>query len=295
MIRHFGMKGGQPPIETTKPDLLNKAGYDIFWVVNEFEGPRRLAKNLTKINYWFIEVDDVDKETQLRTLKNSPLRPSLIVESKRGFHAYWRAKEATLENWRPVMSRLVNFFSSDPKATDPLRLLRAPGFYHLKDPEDPFFVGVVWESEVEYAESRLLLVFQPSSKHEPAVSPTFPVGTVGSGGFWHTVGQLRADEALLRLSGHWLCNGEMITLASLRSNGTRNVIVNGKETGLFIGQHGRLHGMKLGTSIATWVKWYGWEWRTIAEEFKKLFPALGEQNADEATEEHQQPSEHLCP
>src|SRR5688572_10106295 len=127
-------KRGSFPVSPEEAERLNGDGYGIFWVVNEFLPPRKTA-NLERINYWFVECDEGTKEQQLERLRRAPLLPSFVVESKRGMHAYWAALDASLDNWKTIVRwGLVPALGGDPKATDPLRLLRAPGFNHVKDP-----------------------------------------------------------------------------------------------------------------------------------------------------------------
>jgi hypothetical protein len=39
------------------------------------------------------------KEIQDKLIKNCPLKPSLIIESKSSYHMYWFAKDGIIEKW----------------------------------------------------------------------------------------------------------------------------------------------------------------------------------------------------
>jgi len=135
-----GDKKSKAPFEITEDleeDLQNK-GYGIFWVVNEIEGDRK-AENCKKINYWFCDIDSKiagSKEKMLQDISNSRIKPTHIIETKNGFHCYWRAKNATIENWKKIEEGLVKKFNADPARTDLCGLLRKPYSAHLKDYEE---------------------------------------------------------------------------------------------------------------------------------------------------------------
>src|SRR5690606_4836257 len=113
----------------------------IFISVNDFKTPQRRISNLKQVVSWAIDIDDAPKEEQLERLRKG-LMPSLVVESKRSLHAYWRAKDATFDDiektkqaWDLVQSdRLIPFYEADKNAKDIARVLRMPGYYHMKNP-----------------------------------------------------------------------------------------------------------------------------------------------------------------
>ena len=139
----------------------NKKGYGIFWVLNDFEGARK-KENLTKINYWFCDIDKGTKAEQLKRIKSLLIQPSFVVETKNGYHCYWAVEgEATLENFERIEEALIKLLDGDVHCKDPLRLLRSPGFYHMKDPDAPFMVDFVegLGSDRYYTEKQMLDVF----------------------------------------------------------------------------------------------------------------------------------------
>lgn len=114
--------------------------------------------------------------------------PTAIIETKNGIHAHWlfsssldviRApidpnNEETaemedgdldlIERYKRLEAALVNRFWSlgaDPQVKDPSRVLRVPGSFHLKDPNDPFLTRLVFFSKenrypIEFLESKIL-------------------------------------------------------------------------------------------------------------------------------------------
>lgn len=220
-------------------------------------------------------MDAGTKDEQRARLNRSPLEPSLIVETKRGYQAYWNAKSgASQEHWNDVMiNRMVPYFGADPNARDIARILRAPGFYHMKDPSDPFMVSVVYRAEVSYREEQMLQVFPDKSK--PKEVRKTREYRESNDGFWWAAGELDCADALTRLSGHPAVGFEQYEFYRTGS-GNLNIKINGKSTSCWIDKNGKLgsldHG---GPSIIQWLKWFGNNSiQDIAEVLKEIYPHL---------------------
>lgn len=168
-------------------EIGNKKGYGIFWVVNEMvdendntKGARE-KKNLKKINYWYCDIDNGTKEEQKERINALPLLPSFIVETKKGFHCYWAVKGmATLENFTKIEEVLIELLDGDKHCKDPLRLLRAPGYYHMKDCAHPFLCQIVegFGSDMEYTENQMLMAFKKYIKN-PQKNNIKPINVEG--------------------------------------------------------------------------------------------------------------------
>lgn len=250
--------------------IANEEGHGIFWVVNDFEG-RRVVENLRRINYWYADLDSGTKAEQLERIATH-LKPSLVVETQKGHHVYYKATDATLGNWDRIVKRgIVPALMGDPRATDPLRLLRVPGFYHHKG--EPFLVRTIAQADVAYTEAQMMDAF-PDRRVEVAVDHARR--ELGPASFWVQVSRLSAREVVQRLSGHPLCNGEELRLVET-GGGKANIQVRtpGKTwrgTPCWVTAEDTLAGVQGGSSAAAYLKWYGHEWRVIAEALKELFP-----------------------
>ncbi len=264
-------QNGAREVNEAEARKLNAEGYGVFWVPNRFEG-RRVQANLKEIRFWFCEVDSGTKPQQIARLRKSPLLPSVVIESARGYHAYWKVRgQASPEHWKSIERGLVRVLQGDPKATDLLRLLRAPGFNHLKDPAKPFPVQVVWKLDAAYSQEQMQRAF-PSKQPVRVSNPS----QVEGDGFWSKVASLEARDALLRLNGHWLQNGESFELVE-QHNGNANVLrSDGGRTPVFVDAAGRLGNVAAGSSIAAWLSWYQHDWATIAKGLREVFPELGD-------------------
>ena len=137
---------------------FNTKGYGIFWAVNEFKGARQ-KQNLVKVRYWAVDIDDGTKQEQWNRIKKV-LKPSMIIETKNGFHVYYKAVDGTAENWKDIVEfRLIPYFKADKRAKDITRVLRVPGYKHLKDPKEPFKIKIIHQSDREYTSAEMQMCF----------------------------------------------------------------------------------------------------------------------------------------
>ena len=249
--------------------------------VNQFDGARK-KENLTKINAWYVEFDEGSKKDHLERIRKG-LIPSLIIESKRGYHCYWFSKDASIENYKNIIEqRLIPFYGSDPNPKDISRILRAPGFFHKKDPNDPFLVKEVFKKNYFYKEAELKAFYDipPHIKkkllEKEELKKEFKKEN-GSGSLFEKIYSLDCEEALLKLSGHPSVGGEYFSFKKV-SNGNLNIFVNNKSTSCFIDRDKKIGSLSGGgPTIFAWLKWYG---NSAAESIRVIKEVLG------VTDEH---------
>jgi RepB DNA-primase from phage plasmid len=155
--------------EITKEERYkyNAMGYGIFIAPNEFCGGRKIA-NLEKISFWLADIDEGTKEEQLAKIKDLPIKPTIIIETKKGYHCWWGAVDATLENYKEVEKGLIKRLNADKACTDVSRILRCPGTWHKKDPQNPYFVQMIENNRRAYTEEKMLCAYQlPKPKLKP--------------------------------------------------------------------------------------------------------------------------------
>ena len=118
------------------PELskLNDRGAGVFVAVNEFDGQRR-RENLLRVRGVHADLDGVG-DSDLETLR-SRLKPTIEVRtsSARHWHFYWLLKPGeilTVEDAEAFNRGLVAL-GADQAAIDVTRLLRLPGFRHMKN------------------------------------------------------------------------------------------------------------------------------------------------------------------
>jgi hypothetical protein len=154
------------PIKASDANLLNGQGYGIFRTVQSFRSEVRRADNLEKIVSYAIDLDDSSKEEQSSRIKRIGVEPSRIVETKNGFHIYFDLDgdgQASLYT-SFLEEYLIPLYNACLGSKDVSRVLRVPGFYHCKDPENKFMVKLVYSSPIKYKEQRLFEIMYDKFK-----------------------------------------------------------------------------------------------------------------------------------
>lgn len=170
-------------------------GHGIFFIVNN-GGTHK--KDITSINSYFIDMDfgkvpKLDdngnqikigkkivfeyrtteeikhyKEDFPKRLELFILSPSIVIETKNGFHVYWlidKEKPNDINLFTKLESKLCEYFAkgevrpehSDPTVSNLAKAMRSHGYLHLKDPNDPFKLNCLFfETENKYSEQDML-------------------------------------------------------------------------------------------------------------------------------------------
>lgn len=255
---------------------LNSQGYGIHWTINDFNQKRKKKENLHKINSWYFEMDGIPKPRQLQLIDRG-LIPSLVVESKNGFHVYFDCRDGDFFNPYPqIQARLTEFYQADPNCRHALsKTARCPGYMHMKQPNDPYPVNIVWQYPVTYTPKQMLY-FYPKAKAEleknekPKPKKSFACGDSLS----DKVYNFNCIEALTRLSGSAWVGNETYTFRPA-GRGHHNIVVNGKTSSCFIDSSGRIgSSSKGGPTIWQWLRWYGHSDKTILQILKAHIPEL---------------------
>jgi len=257
----------------------NSKGWGIFWPVNEFVGGRK-RENLQSLRFWYVEVDGSDKLSTFDKIQ-AGLQPSMIIESRAGFHLYWRCKNASLENYKDILEfRLIPHYGGDLNAKDVSRILRAPGFNHCKDPSNAFPINLVYcNLSLAYDEDVLMNAYpeQNNNTSEIKHKARREISMVGSDLF-DKIYSIDCQEALQRLSGGSAVNGEVFSF-SRTTNGNMNIIVNNKKTSCWIDQNKRIGSTdKGGPTIWQWINWYQRDHKRTYEIIKQTFPEVFDGN-----------------
>lgn len=147
-------------------DLLNQfnqQNFEVYFVPNI--GGYKDAE-ITRINAVFVDLDcgrdenemyfpmDVVnrfKADKLQALKDYQFKPTFIVETRNGYHAYWLVHDAaTVDQFKQCESRLINHFDADKSVRNPANLMRVPGYYWCKYIDNKFMTTVVANNDVRY-------------------------------------------------------------------------------------------------------------------------------------------------
>lgn len=262
----------------SEADKWNMDGWGIYWTVNDFADQPRTKENCVKINAWAIDLDDGSKAEQMERINKAPIQPSYIIESKNGYHIYFSAIDATIDNYRPIVERLVKFYGADENAKDVSRLLRCPYYFHWKDPQDKFFVQQVTPIGPGYTEKQIMKLFPEEKKIEQKKmfynfrqnqqSPK------SSDDLYHRLNGVDCEQALMRLSGSEAICGDVISFKRT-TMGNLNILVNGKSTSCWIDRDKKIGSSDGGgPTIWNWVKWYYKDNKKTYELLKKHLPEI---------------------
>lgn len=158
-------------------DIITRSqagGAGVFFSVNRTDGKGARSYNIAGVRTYYVDVDGLrDKGPTLEAMITAPLKPSAIVETRNGVHAYWYAKSQVPVDhaeYQRVQKGLIKHFDADKSVKDIARVLRVPGTLHLKDPENPFTVRIVHqlsEGLTPYYTAEQLLEVYPSPEPEP--------------------------------------------------------------------------------------------------------------------------------
>ena len=123
----------------------------IYFVVN-FGGHE--DGEITRINAQFMECDELSLEEQWKQIMGFPLKPSLVVKTRKSLHTYWLIKDGRVDAFRRIQRRLAAKFHGDKACVNESRVLRLPGFYHCK--EEPVMVECIhFHPELRYTQEEL--------------------------------------------------------------------------------------------------------------------------------------------
>lgn len=251
----------------TEAKAKNLEGYSVLMPVNQLKGGIKKA-NVAKVLYWYAEIDYKHSQKRpLHQLVRDHLIPSKVIETKSGYHVYFKAAEASLdfEKYATIQDRLCFIYGGDRQARNVNRLLRAPGYYHMKDPANPFLCTVVFECDVAYKEKHLLGLLDPTPAQikerdelialhmgtpKPAPKPS-------QTGIVEYINQSNQKDLLEIISGTDLVCYEQFGFERT-SNGNYNTTTNGKKSGWFIDKDGRIgSGDGGGPTVIQFCLWYG--------------------------------------
>ena len=125
---------------------LNEIGYNVYFFPNTFDhkDPDKMflsGKDITKFQYVFIDMDLKDgvyesKEHFIETVNQFSVTPTMIVDSGNGVHVYWQIDDLNRELFMIFQMRLIQQFKTDHSVWTPLQLMRFPGYFNTKDPEN---------------------------------------------------------------------------------------------------------------------------------------------------------------
>lgn len=125
---------------------LNQQGYNIYFLPNSpgMYVPGKLVdgSQIDTFTVVFVDMDLKDgtyksKEDFLKKLQENPkLLPSFVVDSGNGVHAYWSVSDLDAMSYLRLQRRLMRVFKTDEAVGQIFQLMRAPGYFNTKNPDE---------------------------------------------------------------------------------------------------------------------------------------------------------------
>jgi hypothetical protein len=108
---------------------LNNAGHGIFVMINEGDLKGRTAPNVVRVRALFVDSD----KGPIEPLLSAAVVPHIAVESSPGKgHGYFIVTDCPLDKFKERQHALAARFNGDTTVCDLSRVMRLPGFWHLK-------------------------------------------------------------------------------------------------------------------------------------------------------------------
>lgn len=98
------------------------------------------------------------------------IKDAMIVETSNGYHIYWVLRDGGVSKFVPIQKALAQKFDSDPLITNLSRVMRMPGFYHMKNPNTPFMVRIIQLGRKKpFSQEEIIRTFRlkPQLSHTP--------------------------------------------------------------------------------------------------------------------------------
>jgi hypothetical protein len=153
---------------------LNEAGAGIYTAINRTDGHGRRAENITAIRALFLDLDGAPLEPVLAAKPQA----DLIVETSAGrYQALWLISDCPVAHYAEVQAMLAARFGGDPAVTDPSRVCRLPGYWHLKGmPQLSRLFCERFAPHWQLADIVTGLGLKPPEKPKPQQSESQPLG-----------------------------------------------------------------------------------------------------------------------
>lgn len=138
---------------------LNRCGYNVYWLPNHPStyNPQKTVdgSDIDVFTQVFVDLDIkdgqyADKDSFIEALGSFPLKPSRIVDSGNGIHAYWEVSDLDAMSFLRLQRRLMRYFNTDPAVAKIYQLMRYPNTVNTKDPDNLKLCEILIEESITY-------------------------------------------------------------------------------------------------------------------------------------------------
>jgi hypothetical protein len=138
---------------------LNEQFYNIYYFPNSPSMPD-LSKptdgsNIDTFQWIFVDMDLKDnvyasKQSFLDKINSFSLKPTKIVDSGNGIHAYWKVSDLTALNYLFFQRRLCRHFNTDEAVSKICQLMRVPGYINTKNVDNLILCELLQDTDITY-------------------------------------------------------------------------------------------------------------------------------------------------
>jgi phage/plasmid-associated DNA primase len=137
----------------------NRQGAGVFLVINagSHGEPVHRDADVAEIRSLFVD----DDSGQLDPTTISP-PPSIVVKTRQGCHVYWLLEPGEpITAFRPAQARLIHYNGTDKRIINESRVMRLPGFFHVKDADAPLMIRARLEPDRRYTMAEVIKFYPP--------------------------------------------------------------------------------------------------------------------------------------
>ncbi len=149
----FPIKELYTRLKLDKVRQLNDLGIGVFFTPNPCSGGRK-ESDVTAIEWVYVDMDSGSKVEQMERIKSAPILPSIIIESLRSYHCYWRCDMSAIQ-FADLVQGVILYFNGDGALSSSNEVLRLPQFKHWKYQNQPFEIKMLRfrpEERLNYAD-----------------------------------------------------------------------------------------------------------------------------------------------
>lgn len=118
-------------------DFKNKNFHGVHLSIN---GAHR-DEDVKNVVAQFFEIDSLPMEEQVEIVRKLPIRPSIVVKTRKSLHVYFLVKDGQVKRFREIQKRLAYTYEGDMQKANPSTCMRVPGYYHHK--KEPIMVKLI--------------------------------------------------------------------------------------------------------------------------------------------------------
>jgi hypothetical protein len=124
----------------------NRLGAGCFWIVNPSNGTGQSDADIVGVRALFLDLDGSSLDPVIRT----EAMPHVVLETSPGkYHTYWLIDSGfSVSLFSQYQKAIAKRFNGDQTICNPSRVMRIPGFYHVKNRENPFMSRIVSKREM---------------------------------------------------------------------------------------------------------------------------------------------------